>query len=323
MKTSTIAIESKSLRGNPLGDPTNRSIIILTPDRIKSGSPLLIGLSGFGGNNRSFLNFSPLYDGFGQIVDVLYERKQLNDAIIALPDGFAKVGGNQYINSSAVGNYEDFIIKDVIPYIKGEYDVGNIGVFGKSSGGFGSYTLAVRNPQVFSAFVDHSGDSGFEYSYISDFPSAADAFKKSGGAKNWLSEFWSREDRGKGDDMKILNALAMSAFYSPNDKSEDMGVDFPFDWNTGSFRDDVWERWLKWDPARNVHEYIETIEEMRGAYFDVGTKDEFKLYMGMRTIHNVLSSAGVDHFYEEFEGGHFNIQYRMKKSLPMLTEFLL
>jgi len=89
--------------------------------------------------------------------------------MIAIPDSMTSLGGNQFINSEAVGNYEDFIIKDVVGWIKHDFGKRKIGIFGKSSCGFGAYNLTVKNPETFSGFVDVSGDSAFEYCYIKRF----------------------------------------------------------------------------------------------------------------------------------------------------------
>ena len=42
----------------------------------------------------------------------------------------------------------------------------------------------------------------------------------------------------------------MAAHYSPNSLSKEMGVDLPFDLKTGEMLQEVWNRWLAWDPVR-------------------------------------------------------------------------
>jgi S-formylglutathione hydrolase FrmB len=43
-------------------------------------------------------------------------------------------------------------------------------VFGKSSGGYGAITHALRHSDVWAAAACHSGDMGFELSYLPDMP---------------------------------------------------------------------------------------------------------------------------------------------------------
>ncbi len=115
----------------------------------------------------------------------------------------------------------------------------------------------------------------------------------------------------------------MAAHYSPNPKSKELGVDLPFDWETGEFREDVWRRWLEWDPVRMVEKYEENLRKLKFIYIDCGTKDEFNLYWGSRILHSKLTAKKIKHYYEEFDDGHMNVQYRYDTSLPMLYEALL
>ncbi|MEM0156235.1 MAG: alpha/beta hydrolase-fold protein [Thermoplasmataceae archaeon] len=317
-----LRFESHSLRGNPLNDPTQRDILLFRPDKIREGSPLLIGLTGFGGGARSFLNYSPLSQNFTDILDALKKSGKLHDAIIVIPDCFTSLGGNQYLNSDAVGAYEDFIVKEVVPRFKSEFGTGNTGLFGKSSGGFGAYTLSVRNPEVFQGFADHSGDAGFEYCYFPDFPDSIREFRRAGGVGKWFEEFSRSVNKSRKKYVAPLNVLAMAAFYSANRQSADMMIDLPFSLETGEMLDDVIERWKKFDPARNITENIGKIRNMKAVYLDVGSEDEFRINFGMNKMHRILSESGVSHFYEEFEDGHFNISYRYEQSLAYLAERL-
>lgn len=317
-----LRITSRILSKNPLNDPAERDLVLFKPDEVRDGAPLLIGLAGFGGGARSFLNYSPLSTNFTDVVDRLRKSEKLKDAIIAIPDCFTAYGGNQYVNSSAVGDYEDFIVKELVPEMKERFKTGKTGVFGKSSGGFGSYTLAVHNPDVFSGFADHSGDAGFEYCYIPDFPDTVKEFKKSGGPKGWFESFNSSVNKTAKKFMKPLNILAMAAFYSPNPDSEDLMIDFPFDLNTGEIRDEIWEKWKKFDPARTISWNLQKLREMDAVYLDVGSDDEFNINFGMNEMHRVLDESSVDHFFEEFADGHFSITYRYEKSLSYLAERL-
>lgn len=320
--TEIIHIESEALADNLPGDPAKREVLLFLPERIVENAPLLVGLAGFGGGARSFLNYSPLSTNFTDVVDGLRNSGRLHNSIIAIPDCFTSYGGNQYVNSASVGNYEDFIVREMIPLLKEKYSTGKTGLFGKSSGGFGSYSLAVRHPDVFSAFADHSGDAGFEYCYLPDFPAAIREFEKAGGVKSWYRKFRESRHKTEKEYMKTLNILAMAAFYSPNPESDTLGIDLPFDLETGEINDNVWKRWLKFDPARNIQDHLSSLAAMDGIFLDVGSSDEFNINFGMRIMHRILEKNGIQHMFEEFEGGHFNITYRTELSLAYLAERL-
>ena len=59
------------------------------------------------------------------------------------------------------GNYEDYIVKDLIPLIDSTYrtinDKSARGIMGFSSGGHGAYWIAFRNPERFSFVAGYSG----------------------------------------------------------------------------------------------------------------------------------------------------------------------
>ncbi len=319
LKKDTIQIEAKSLANNPLHDPVTREVIIYSSDETRRGGPLLVGLSPFGSNHRSFVTASPLVENMESILSRMYERGMLKNATIAIPDTFTGFGGNQYLNSSAVGNYEDFIIQDLIPHLKNEYDPTSIGIFGKGSGGFGAYTLAVRNPGTINAFASHSMDAGFEYAYIPDFSPAMAEFRRFGGPSAWFSNYQKSYNRLEKNKVRALSIINYAAFYSPNPSSTEMGIDFPFNWNTGEFKAEIWDKWLSFDPARTIENYFRQIEMLNFIYMDVGIKDEYDLVWGSRSIEAFLSERGVKHVYEEYEAGHFGVLYRIEKSLALMT----
>jgi len=268
------------------------------------------------------LNADPLGENIQDRMNRLISQKRCGPMILVLIDCFTKFGGNQYINSSATGRYEDYIINEIVPFVDKTYNISKRAVWGKSSGGYGSFVLGMRHPEIFHALADHSGDSAFEYCYIQDFPKALDAFREAGGRKKWLANFWKKSNRHQAKDAPPLNILAMAAHYSPNPKSKEMAVDLPFDLKTGEILQNVWNRWLSWDPVRMVEKYGKNLKKIKLIYLDCGTKDEFSLQWGARILHSKLEKMNIRHFYEEFDDGHMNISYRYDVSLPKIYSAL-
>jgi len=268
------------------------------------------------------LNADPLGENIQDRMNRLISQKRCGPMILVLIDCFTKFGGNQYINSSATGRYEDYIINEIVPFVDKTYNISKRAVWGKSSGGYGSFVLGMRHPEIFHALANHSGDSAFEYCYIQDFPKALDAFREAGGPKKWLANFWKKPNRHQAKDAQPLNILAMAAHYSPNPKSKEMAVDLPFDLKTGEILQNVWNRWLSWDPVRMVEKYGKNLKKIKLIYIDCGTKDEFSLQWGARILHSKLEKMNIRHFYEEFDDGHMNISYRYDVSLPKIYSAL-
>ena len=52
-----------------------------------------------------------------QRMNRLISSKKCGPMILVLVDCFTSFRGNQYINSSATGRYEDYIVKEIVPYV--------------------------------------------------------------------------------------------------------------------------------------------------------------------------------------------------------------
>lgn len=322
MQKSSFQITSNVLAGNPTGDKNVREVTVISPDKLKQNAPLIIALPSFANDPDSFLSSSPLSESFPSIVNRLYQKEALNGASIAIVDSFTKFGGNFYLNSQAAGQYESFLVKEVVPELKKRLGSSFIGLVGKGSGGFGAYSLAVRNPGVFSGFASHSMDAGFENVFLPDFSLAMENFRNSAGPSKWFQKYWSSFNRINSNKIKILRIICASAFFSPDAESKEMHINFPFNWETGEFRQDIWNRWLSMDPARNVTQMSRQLESMKGIFIDAGTMDDFSAIWGARTIEAKLVEGKIDHTYEEYEDGHFGINYRFEKSLAFLAQAL-
>ena len=317
-------LDSKVLRGNALKDPTRREVTLYLPPRYDPSKryPALYAIVGYTGTGKSLLSVDPLGEDLKSKLDRLIRTGKMGPAIVPMPDCFTRVGGNQYINSSATGHYDDYLRKEVIPFVESRYRVGRRGIWGKSSGGYGAIVQGMLHPDTWSALADHSGDSCFEHCYIMDFAKALAAFREHGGPEGWLRWFWRQPVRRRPEFYPVLNTIGMAAHYSPNPGSPHLRTDFPFDLETGEFRHDVWARWRAWDPVNMVTKYARGLRRMRLVFVDCGTRDEFNLIWGARALHDKLTNLRVKHVYDEFDEGHLNITYRYDTSLPMMWRAL-
>ncbi len=318
---------SQALTDNPLGDPIERDVWVwLPPDYAASGEryPVLWVLTGFTGRGRMALNDSPWAPGLDQRMDRLV-AEGAPPAILVLPDCFTRYGGSQYVNSSATGRYEDYVIEELVPLIDQELrtrGAGHRGVLGKSSGGFAALRLAMRHPEVFAAAACHSGDMAFELCYGQDVPAAARTLRNCGGVADFLRTFDTREKKTS-TQVHTLNILAMAACYSPNAEAT-CGFDLPFDLDDASRIDDVWARWLAHDPVLMLEDSAarEALDGLKALFIDCGTRDEYWLDFGARRFVKRLSSLDITHVYEEFDDDHRSISYRYDRSIPLLANAL-
>jgi enterochelin esterase family protein len=321
-------VTSRVLESNLPGDPHVRDLHVYTPPGYESGAqryPVIWCLAGFTGRGRSMLNDGAWTPALNERMDALIESGRSRPAILALPDCFTHLGGSQYVNSAALGRYEDYLVDELVPLVDKRYrtlsERGRRGVMGKSSGGYGAMVLGMRHPEVFGAVACHSGDMGFELCYQRDFAPAARRIRKMGGVAAWMKQF-QEQPRKRQEDFPALDVIAMAAAYSPNPKNPPAYCDLPFDLETGARLPSVWERWLEHDPLSLVDRHADALRGMRLLFFDCGTDDEFYLDFGARHFKTKLEGLGIKHEHQEFDDGHMNIPYRYDVSLPRLVAAL-
>ena len=323
--------ESCVLKKNPLGDPFVRDLMVYTPPGYVADSgkqyPVIFGIPGFTGFGEFYLYRSMFNQPFNEMLDELILDEKMPPVFYVMPDCLTKYGGSQYINSSATGDYEDYIIEELVPYVDENFPTtGMRAIMGGSSGGIGSFTLAARHPDIFCAFADHSGDSAFEYCYITDIPHYVTAMEKYDYS---LEKFVaSIQDRSipKDDDFNcLLNLTAMAACYSPNPDCQPLGFELPFDIRTGEIFPEIWERWLTHDPVQMADDNIiqNNLKKLKLIYIDCGKKDQFNLLLGARQLHEKLKAHKISHHYEEYDSDHFLLRKEQKrKSIPLLAKAL-
>jgi len=316
--------ESQILKGNPLGDKHVRDLYLyLPPDYERSDKkfPVVYCLTGFTGRGKMFLNDNAFAPNLAERMDKLISDGTIRPMIAVLPDCFTYYGGSQYINSSATGNYEDYLTEEIIEFVDSNFrtirDKNSRAVMGKSSGGYGALIMAMRHADKFGLACSTSGDAYFEFCY---FPGIAEGFRAiKGDPKALIEKFWRETERKGKDDFAALNTIGMSACYAPNDATE-IGFDLPFDLETGEIRWDVWGRWLEHDPVRLVDKSVENLKSLKLLFIDAGTRDEFALDLGAKILCKRLKEFNIPFLTEEFDDGHFNIGYRQSRSLELISQ---
>jgi enterochelin esterase-like enzyme len=322
-----LTLDSKAIAGNRLGDPTIRIIDVYVPaGHTGKDLPLLVDLVGYTAGGPAHTAWKNFGENVPERLDRLIGDKKMPPVVVAFPDCFSRLGGNQYVNSPVLGDYEDFLTGEMAPFVEGKFGCGGLGrrgVFGKSSGGFGAHIHAMLHADFWDAAASHSGDAGFENLYIPEFPNTLRILAKSDNSiEKWLSAF---EEKQKidGKDTLALMILAQAASFDPvEDPDTFLGLRLPVTMDTCELIEDRWANWLKWDPARMVETHAEAIGKLKAFYFDCGTEDQYNILYGSRRIHRTLEARGIPHRYEEFPDNHSSVDYRMDISLPYLAEAL-
>lgn len=321
----TLWLDSVLLRNNPLGDDTQRQVAVYVPHgHDGSGLPLLVDLA-------AFLSGGPVHAGWKGFGENLCERLDrligdgtLPPVVVAMPDCFTRLGGNQYINNSVMGPWADVLRQEVVPLVESKFRCGGAGkrgVFGKSSGGYGAMVHALLYPDFWSAAASHSGDMGFELMFFGEFAGVLRTLSAYDmNIRAWLDNFFSKPKQ-KSHDLHTLLMLAMCASFDP-DPSQPYGVRLPVDPHTCELIPERWHNFLRWDPLKLAEEHGAGLKKMKSLFFDCGTFDQYNLLYGARRLHRMLEQRGIAHTYEEFKDDHNGLDYRLDRSLPVLVKAL-
>ena len=145
-------------------------------------------------------------------------------------------------------------------------------MLGFSSGGFGAWNLGSRNPDVFGALAMLSGDT------------FRDMTHKFMPCKSFDS-IWPEPPNGPIEG-NIWSQLVYdySANYSPHPDNPPFYVDLPVAWRSGELRQDVWDRWLAFDPVVNVRDRLDDLRKLAGVMLDAGSHDDYNLHWGHRVL---------------------------------------
>jgi S-formylglutathione hydrolase FrmB len=146
--------ECRSLPSKILGHPVAYCVILPRGyDTDKTTQyPVLYFLHGLGGNEQVLLESG----GMNEIED-LRAANTIQEFLVVAPNG----GRTFYINSrDGRVHYEDFLIKEFIPFIESHYRIRATreerGITGVSMGGYGALRLGLKYPELFGSMSAHS-----------------------------------------------------------------------------------------------------------------------------------------------------------------------
>jgi S-formylglutathione hydrolase FrmB len=322
---SRIVIESEALRGNLLGDPSARAVDVYTPaGQNGRGLALLVDLVGFTSSGLAHTSWAGFRENVPERLDRLIGEQRMPPVVVAFPDCFTRLGGNQYVNSPATGAWEEFLLHELLPAVETRFGCGGDGrrgVFGKSSGGYGAITHALRHSHIWSAAACHSGDMGFELCYLPDMPAVLRALARvDNSIELWWTEFEAAK-KAPDNSFKVMNALAMAASYDP-DPTQFLGIRLPVTFDTCEIIEERWANWRLHDPVIAIDQYAANLRRLKALYIDCGASDQFNLLYGARRFVKRLEALSIEHRYEEFQDNHTGVDYRMDESLPYLVQAL-
>jgi enterochelin esterase-like enzyme len=173
--------------------------------------PVLVSMYGYGGT-RDYI-FGSM--GLNQVADRLIEEGSINPLIIVSPDYGNSFGVNtrpgQGINPGSVdeGSYEDYLLKEVIPYIDSHYSTSAAResryVGGFSMGGYAALFLGFSHPELFSKIGGHSA-AIWDYSMNDNYTDQRDWLYPNEILRNLRDPFRLADTRSLGSVQVYLDA---------------------------------------------------------------------------------------------------------------------
>jgi S-formylglutathione hydrolase FrmB len=258
-----------------------RNVDIYLPEGYNPGGsaqyPVYYFLHGAGGDNNS-------YGQMFAILDSLIGNNAIEPAIIVKPDGsVSPYWGSFYTNSALYGDFEDYIVYDLVEFIDSNFNtIANRYkrcLIGHSMGGYGSTKLALSHPDIFCAFASHSGPLDYMEWYIY----GVDSILAENGPGPPYTYNWNA-----GIFTNFMFTIAGA--FSPNLSNPPYYVDLPLDSN-GILVDSVAALWHLND-ATYLASIMPAGYEL-AIYFDCGTVDQFLLYPVNVSFADSLDSLGI------------------------------
>jgi enterochelin esterase-like enzyme len=299
---TNLTFYSKSLQAN-------RAVQIYLPEGYDQEEaieyPVIYFLHGADENSTS-------ESGLFSIFKNLISSSTISPVIVVKPDG--SVGpwsGCWYANSELYGNFEDYIVFDLVAFIDSAYNTNSSrdkrSIMGYSMGGYGAMKFAFKYPDIYCGVVYHSGPLDM-IKFSLYIPSI---LSENGGAP--VSAYspdagpWTR------------GAFSLSGAYSPNLNNPPYFVDFPID-SMGNWIDSVWDRWSLHNCALLAGNI--TQDDDLAIYFDCGTQDEEKAYAFNTSFADSLDKLGLAYEFQSFTGGHYVQLSRYPTGLKFLDSVM-
>ena len=340
--------DSNILSDNPLNDPSERDFSVYLPAQYDNARaqnkrfPVLYDLVGYTGSGHAHVNWRNFEENVPELLDRLIATKKMPPCIVVFPDCYTALGGNQYINSSAIGDYADYLTQELIPFVDSQLRTlasrEHRACFGKSSGGYGAMIHGMKYTKYWGAIANHSGDAYFDFVYKSDWPGVLTNLQQyatpnnkitkkqtellsqgydDGRIANFLKSCWQTRSVD-GSQIMSLMMVCMAASYDPEANAPN-GFCLPFNLDSGELINKRWKNWLKHDPIHLVSRYKNNLQKLSLIYIDCGRRDQYHIHFGSRQLSQQLKKYNIDHRYEEFDGTHSGIDHRMNVSLPALA----
>lgn len=329
-------VHFQSLEGNLLGDLAERKINVYLPKSYftcpEKHFPVIYFLHGTPALGDMLMEPVP-YEYFYQMAQLqarvdfpaegflnwlnnLIDNEGMKEAIIVMPDSKTKFGPCLYLNSPVLGNYEDYIVEELVSYIDQNFrTISHFNwraVSGHCAGAYGALNAAMKHPKVFRYVGALSPPHFPEQTVmaIAGFISIEDEM--------WLNNWGVPPGPVPYDPyqpFKFANnaAFAMSQAWLPNPDNPPYYCDLPLMMVDDELTIDP-ELMQKWN-SQNLLELVQQnqigLKKIKKIYFDCGINDDLGMYLPNVMLHEQFEAMNIKHEFETYSnpGTHISNLY--------------
>jgi enterochelin esterase-like enzyme len=328
-----IKVHGKSLESNLLGDSPDRDVFVYLPPSYQTSRnrryPVVYMLHGYGLTAERWVPFI----GMPSLADKDIAAGTSKEMILVSPDAYNKYNGSMYSSSPTNGDWETFITQELVAYIDAHYRTlatrESRGLMGHSMGGYGTWRLGMKYPEVYSSIYAMSscclmnnpqppgagrGGAGAAKQAPANndkqaTPAAPAAPAAAGNAAGGRG--------GRGGGGFANTPMAEAAAWSSNPKRPPLFFDQPTE--DGKFRPEIAAKWVANSPLAMVDQYLGSLRKFKAIAMDVGLQDS--LAGSNRQMDAALTQFDIAHTFETYEGTHTsNVKDRFEqKVLPFFS----
>lgn len=307
-----ITIPGPSLAGNLSGEAVERPAIVILPPGYathpKERYPVLYALHGYSIGAQQWTQEIHV----PQTVEGAF-AKGVKEMIIVLPDSKTAYGGSFYSRSGATGDFESYVVHDVVHYIDTHYrtlpDRLSRGLVGHSMGGYGATRLGMRHPEVFSVLYIMSGCC---LSPMTPQPLSAQDQATLAGLKS----------PAEAADLPfpLRATLATAAAWSPNPQRPPLYLDLPY--QDGALQPAIVAKRTANAPLAFFDQAVGNLREYTAIAIDVGDQDGLKA--DAARLDAALTQYDIAHSFQVYPGTHTSdVAYRIQDFvLPFFSAHL-
>ena len=327
-------IPAPSLKNNIIGEDTMKTIVVYLPPSYEDSEerfPVLYFLPGW---TCDYITDDLLPDYMNYSI----EYYNLNEFIVVKVPGCNAFDGSFYSNSIVIGNWEDFIAKDVVSYVDANFrtidDPASRGIGGHSMGGYGALNLAMKNPSIFgltyglgSGLATESGfytvDAIDTTKEFVDQYLELDAYLSTLGREEALEILKDTIYKGSSD---VKFAVAYGAAFAPDTVKNAPYSKYPWSYSGDELVLDtnIWNEWESGfaDLDNKIAMYNDSLAKLILIANEYSTNDHYAwIIEGCQYFSQKLDDAGIPNVSLTHSGGHREDGRFRDIMLPLMASY--